>query len=118
MLHRMQWDIVQRSGLAVQALLQELQGEQELFASANTLQAVEAHLLVMAQTLVHLSPLLRLRLVHLDWHGWQTLQQALEQDLLPRRDEVWYGIHSLVPATLELMTQLRRRQPNWFEIGY
>jgi xanthine/CO dehydrogenase XdhC/CoxF family maturation factor len=114
----MQWDIVQGSGQAVSALLEEMQSEHELFASANTLQMVEAHLLVMAQTLVHLSPLLRQRLVQLDWHGWARLQQVLEQDVQPRREEVWYGIHALVPTTLELMAQLRRRQPVWFEIGY
>lgn len=118
MLHRMQWDIVQGSGQAVGALLVEMQSEHELFASANTLRMVEAHLMVMAQTLAHLSPLLRERLVQLDWHGWQRLQQVLEQDLQPRREEVWYGIHALVPATLELMAQLRRQQPAWFEIGY
>ena len=118
MLHRMQWDIVQGSGQAVGTLLEHLQSEQELFASANTLQMVEAHLLVMAQTLAHLSPPLRQQLVQLDWHGWQQLQQVLEQDAQPRREEVWYGIHALVPATLELMAQLRRRTPVWFEIGY
>jgi uncharacterized protein with HEPN domain len=118
MLHRMQWDIVHNSGLAVSTLLEHLQSEQELFASANTLQMVEAHLLVMAQTLAHLSPLLREQLVQLDWHGWQQLQHVLEQNVAPRREEVWYGIHALVPATLELMAQLRRRQPVWFEINY
>jgi hypothetical protein len=36
----------------------------------------------------------------------------------PGRDEVWYGVRALVPATLELIAQLRRREPEWFEIGY
>ena len=92
MLHRMQSDIVQGSGEAVRALLEHLQSEQELFASANTLKMVEAHLLVMAQTLAHLSPLLRQQLVQLDWHGWQQLQQVLEQDVQPRHEEVWYAL--------------------------
>ena len=42
----------------------------------------------------------------------------LEQNKQPRRDEIWYGIHALVPATLMLMTQLRRQEPMWFEIIY
>lgn len=118
MLSRMQYDILLASGQVVGALLAELQSERELFASANTLQRVEAHLLVMAQTLAHLSPALRLRLLQIDWHGWQRLQELLEQDVQPRHEEVWYGIHALVPATLALIAQLRRQQPAWFEIGF
>jgi len=118
MLTRMQYDILQANGKAVGQLLAALQSEPELFASANTLQRVEAHLLAMAQTLAHLVQPLRQRLVQLDWHGWERLQQLLEQDAQPRRDEVWYGIHALVPATLELMAQLRRQEPVWFEMDF
>lgn len=118
MLHRMQCDIVQASVQAIDALLAEMQDEDELFASANTLQCVESHLLVIAQTLAHLSPALLWRLTRIDWHGWQHLHQLLEQDVQPRREAVWYGIHALAPATLEFMAQLRRQEPVWFEIGY
>ena len=118
MLSRMQYDILQTNGQLVGALLAELQSEEELFASANTLQRVEAHLLVIAQTLTHWPEPLRRRLVQIDWHGWQCLQQLLEQNAQPRREEVWYGVRALVPATLELITQLRRREPGWFEMGY
>ncbi len=118
MLSRMQCDIVQASGKAIGVLLAEMQDESELFASATTLQFVEAQLLLMAQTLAHLSPELHARLTQIDWHGWEHLQQLLEQDKLPRREEVWYGIQSLVPATLELIAKLRRQEPAWFEIGY
>jgi len=118
MLSRMQYDILQINAKAVGRLLAELQSEPELFASANTLQRVEAHLLAMAQTLAHLPQPLRQRLDQLDWHGWARLQQRLAQDAQPRREEVWYGIHALVPATLALMAQLRRQEPVWFEIGF
>jgi uncharacterized protein with HEPN domain len=118
MLSRMQYDILQASGKVVAALLQEMQSEHELFASANTLQRVEVHLLLIAQTLAHLEPSLIRRLVQIDWHGWHRLQQLLEQDVQPRREEVWYGIHALVPATLELIAKLRRQEPVWFEIGF
>lgn len=118
MLSRIQHDILQASGKVIATLLAEMQSEDELFASANTLQRVEAHLLVLAQTLAHLPQPLRQRLLQVDWHGWQRLQQLLEQDTQPRRDEVWYGVRALVPATLELIAQLRRREPVWFEIGY
>lgn len=118
MLPRMQYDILLASAKVVGTLLAELQSERELFASANTLQRVEAHLLVMAQTLAHLPPALRQRLLQIDWHGWARLQELLVQDLQPRHEEVWYGIHALVPATMELIAQLRRHEPTWFEIGF
>jgi uncharacterized protein with HEPN domain len=118
MLHRMQCDIVQTCGRNIRALLAEMQEEQELFDSPSTLHTVEAELLTMAQTLEHMSPLLRERLTHLDWHGWHHLQQVLTLNEQPRRETVWYGIQALVPATLELLAQLRRQEPVWFELGY
>jgi uncharacterized protein with HEPN domain len=118
MLTRMQYDILLASGRSVVALLEELQSEAELFASANTLAQVERYLLVFAQTLAHLPQPLQTRLVQVDWHGWTCLQQLLEQDQHPRRAEVWYGTQALVPATLELLAKLRRQDPVWFEIGF
>jgi uncharacterized protein with HEPN domain len=118
MLTRMQYDILLASARSLQALLKELQTEEELFASPNTLQCVEQYLLVMAQTLTHLPEPMQARLVLVDWHGWSCLQALLEQNRQPRRAEVWYGTQSLVPATLELIVKLRRTEPVWFEIGY
>jgi uncharacterized protein with HEPN domain len=118
MLTRMQYDILQACGKNVALLLAEMQGENELFASANTLLRVEDNLLAIAQTLAHLPDPLRLRLLQIDWHGWACLQSLLERDAQPRRAEVWYGIQALAPATLELIATLRRQKPTWFEIGY
>ena len=118
MFARMQYQILQNSGELLTRLLKDLESEDELFASANTLTCVEMHLLRMAQTLAHWPEALRLRLVQLDWHGWAHLQRLLETDGQPRREEVWYGIHALMPATLELIAQLRHKEPAWFELGF
>ena len=118
MLTRMQYDILQACGKNIAVLLAEMQGEEELFASANTLLRVEANLLAIAQTLSHLPEPLRQRLLQIDWNGWECLQQLLERDAHPRRAEVWYGTQALAPATLELIAALRRQEPTWFEIGY
>lgn len=118
MLTLMQCEIVQQCAQAVRTLLAELQSEEELFASANTLARVEVYLLVIAQTLDHLSPALHERLTQLDWLGWHALRDLLEQDAQPRREEVWYGVNALIPATAQLIDELRRREPLWFEIGY
>lgn len=117
LLPRMQCDMVQASGEAIALLLTEMQGAQELFASPATLHAVEDHLRLMAATLAHLPEPLQMRLTELDWHGWSRLQRALQDEHTPRREEVWYGIRALVPATLEMLARIRQRNPVWFEIG-
>jgi uncharacterized protein with HEPN domain len=118
MLTRMQFEILQSSARSIALLLREMQGEAELFSSANTLLQVEACLRVFAQTLAHLPEPLRQRLLQVDWHGWTCLQQLLEQDAQPRRAEVWYGTQSLVPNTLALIKKLRQQEPVWFEMDY
>lgn len=113
------FDIVHTHGDRALRLIGELQGgADEFFASANTQAAVEAHLLQVAQTLVHLPPVVMLRLAHVDWVGWEALLSALRHDVVPRRDIVWYGLTGLLPATLALLDQLRAREPEWFEIAY
>lgn len=118
LLPRMQCDMVQASGQAIAQLVAPMQSEQELFASPATLQAVEAHLRLIATTLAHLPEPLQMRLTELDWHGWSRLHHALDQPHSPRREAVWYGIQALVPATLEMLARVRKRYPVWFEIGY
>ena len=118
MLHRMQCDIVRIAGETILKLLAEMQNEDELFASGATLHVVEAQLLVMSQTLAHLAPELRERLHRIDWQGWGQLHHLLESGGQPRREAVWYGVRALVPATLELVADLRRREPLWFGLDY
>ncbi len=118
MLTRMQYDILQASARSIAVLLREMQSDAELFSSANTLRKVESYLLVIAQTLAHLPPPLQQRLLQVDWHGWSCLQKQLEQDLQPRRAEVWYGTQALVPNTLQLLKKLRQQEPIWFEMDY
>lgn len=118
MLHRMQCDIVRIAGETIHKLLAELQSEDELFSSEATLHGVEAQLLVMSQTLAHLAPELHQRLHRIDWQGWGQLHHLLETDGQPRREAVWYGVRALVPATLELIAELRKKEPVWFGIDY
>jgi uncharacterized protein with HEPN domain len=118
MLHRLQCDIVRMAGETIRSLLAEMQTEDELFESAATLHAVEAQLLVMSQTLAHLAPELHARLHRIDWQGWGQLHHLLATGGQPRREAVWYGVRALVPATLELIADLRKREPLWFGLDY
>lgn len=113
------FDIIHRSGDALLALLQPLEGgSDELFASALTLQAVETHLADVARTLAHLPPVVLLRLPQVDWSAWGALHHAFVRQDPARRELVWYMASAVLPATLVLLDQLRAREPQWFEIQY
>lgn len=118
MYHRSLHDIVMDNGRAIGSLIKELQNEDELFASPLTLRAVEAELLIMAHTLGNFTPALHQRLLHVDWNGWAVLHDKLRHGVQPRRDETWYAVRALVPQTLGLLDELKRREPVWFEVNY
>lgn len=118
MYHRSLYDIVTETGRSICTLTQEMQDEDELFASTLTLRAVEAQLLIMAHTLGNVTPLLHQKLMQVDWVGWAALHDRLRNGIQPRREEIWYAVNALVPQTLHLLQELRRRQPALFEIIY
>lgn len=118
MYHRAMFDIVMDTGRSIATLTREMQGEQELFASTLTLRAVEAQLLIMAHTLGNLTPALHQQLLQVDWLGWAALHDKLRNGIQPRREEIWYAVNGLVPQTMGLLAELRRKQPVWFETGY
>lgn len=118
MYQRSLYDIVMECGRAIQSLTQEMQNEDELFASTLTLRALEAQLLIMAHTLGNVTPLLHQNLMQVDWNGWAVLHDKLRNGVQPRRSEIWYAVNGLVPQTMSLLEELRRKQPGWFEIGY
>jgi len=110
--------IVMDTGMSIGELTRAMQDEQELFASTLTLRAVEAQLLIMAHTLGNLPPDLHRSLQQVDWVGWAVLHDKLRNGVQPRRDEIWYAVNGLVPQTMGLLADLRRRQPDWFTIAY
>jgi uncharacterized protein with HEPN domain len=118
MYHRSLYDIVMDTGLSIGTLTCEMQGEDELFASTLTLRAVEAQLLIMAHTLGNMTPTLHQALLQVDWLGWAALHDKLRNGIQPRREEIWYAVMGLVPQTLTLLRDLRRKQPGWFELEY
>lgn len=117
MYHRPLYDIVMDTGRAITELTREMHGEDELFASTLTLRAVEAQLLIMAHTLGNVTPILHQKLSHVDWNGWAVLHDKLRRGVQPRREEIWYAVSALVPQTMQLLQDLKRRQPTLFEWG-
>ncbi|CAM3670129.1 hypothetical protein [Roseateles saccharophilus] len=109
------YDIVIDTGASISELTHEMQGEDELFRSTLTLRAIEAQLLIMAHTLGNVTPQLHQKLHQADWVGWAALHDKLRRGVQPRREEIWYAVNGLVPQTLALLQDLRRRQPRLFE---
>jgi len=118
MYHRALYDIVMNTGHSIGQLIQEMQSEDELFASTLTLRAVEAQLLIMAHTLGNLPPPLHQPLMQVDWNGWSVLHDKLRNGVQPRRSEIWYAVNGLVPQTMALLEQLRRKQPALFALDH
>jgi uncharacterized protein with HEPN domain len=118
MYHRSLHNILMETGQSIGVLTREMQGEDELFASTLTLRAVEAQLLIMAHTLGNLPPTLHQALLQVDWLGWAALHDKLRNGVQPRREEIWYAVMGLVPQTLTLLRELRRKQPSLFELSY
>jgi len=56
--------------------------------------------------------------MQVDWVGWAALHDKLRNGVQPRREEIWYAVNGLVPQTMDLMLDLRRKQPVLFEVGY
>ena len=118
MYHRSLYDIVMDTGESIGRLIEPMEGEDELFASTLTLRAIEAQLLIMAHTMGNFTPSLHAQLIHVDWNGWAVLHDTLRRGIQPRRSEIWYAVRALVPQTLKLLGDLRRRHPDWFELGF
>lgn len=118
MYHRSLYDIVMETGQSIGKLIKEMESEDELFASALTLRAVEAQLLIMAHTMGNFTPSLHASLMQVDWNGWSVLHDKLRNGIQPRRSEIWYAVRALVPQTMQLVQELRRKNPVWFEVGY
>lgn len=117
MYQRSLYDIVMDTGRSIGELTREMQDEDELFASTLTLRAVEAQLLIMAHTLGNVTPAMHGRLLQVDWAGWAVLHDKLRRGVQPRREETWYAVNALVPQTMALLAELRRRQPDWFGLA-
>lgn len=118
MYQRSLYDIVMETGQSIGKLIREMENEDELFASTLTLRAVEAQLLIMAHTMGNFTPALHGNLMAVDWNGWAVLHDKLRNGIQPRQDDIWYAVRALVPQTMQMLQDLRRKNPVWFEVGY
>ena len=108
-----QLGILTDSGNAILTLTEGLD-EGAFFATRLTREEVRRHLMVLAQTVANIPPEVRVCLPEVNWEGWTTLGWELQSSRRDDKGSVWFGVRSLVPATLLWLRLYRQRQPELF----
>jgi len=108
--------ILEEAGTSILTLTESLEPE-EFFASRLTRQETLKQMRIMAETAANLPDELKQHMAEIDWAGWTGLgvQLTLAGDF--ERDALWFGIRSLVPATLMWMRVYRKDMPELFSFG-
>jgi len=105
---------IQQAGEAVLGLTHGL-AEVELLASGTKRGEVARQLGLLATALRHLPRDAMRSMPEIDWAGWRGMASSLDQlGGLARDEALWFGAHSLVPATLSTLQQYRATRPELF----
>jgi uncharacterized protein with HEPN domain len=104
---------IQEAGEAVLTLTEGLE-EGELLASRLTRGEVTRQLGVLASALRGLPASACQAMPEIDWGGWRGMSVALLQDGPARDEALWFGVRSLVPATLSWLQIYRQSHPELF----
>jgi uncharacterized protein with HEPN domain len=75
---------------------------------------VQRQLQRLADTLADAPDALRHQMPEIDWAGWRGARLALAEGGAPQDDALWFGVQSLVPATLSWLRVYRQSQPELF----
>lgn len=107
--------ILEEAGVAILTLTEGLAPE-EFFSSRITQQEVLRQMRIMADTAANLPDDLKLKMVEIDWAGWSILGMELKIIGSAERDALWFGVRSLVPATLMWMRVYKNDAPELFSL--
>jgi uncharacterized protein with HEPN domain len=108
--------ILEESAVAVMVLTEATEAE-EFFASRITQQEVRRYMLRMAQTASNLPAEAKQSMAEIDWAGWSLLLLQLQENGGAERDALWFGVRSLVPATLMWLRLFRKSAPQLFSLS-
>lgn len=70
----------------------------------------------MVETAANAPPELKQQMPEIDWAGWAQLNRQLTQAGGFEQDAVWFGVRSLVPATLMWLRVYRKDTPQLFSL--
>lgn len=107
--------ILEEAGIAVLTLTEGLEPE-EFFNSRFTQYETLNQMRIMADTAANVPDDLKLKMVEIDWTGWSVLGIELNIPGSAERDALWFGVRSLVPATLMWMRVYKKDTPELFSL--
>jgi uncharacterized protein with HEPN domain len=108
--------ILDEAGLAVLTLTEGLEPE-EFFASRLTQQEVLRQMRVMVETAANVPNDLKRQMLEVDWAGWSVLGAQLTIKSGFEQNALWFGVRSLVPATLMWLRVYRKNTPELFSLA-
>lgn len=105
--------LIEEAGEGVMVLVDDLD-EAQLLRSRLTRSEVRRQLQLMADTLAALPPPLQATMAEIDWAGWRATGLALPGERASQDEVLWFGVRSLVPATLAWLRVYRQSMPEHF----
>jgi uncharacterized protein with HEPN domain len=107
------FSLIQNAGESVLTLTESVE-EAEFLRSRLTREETRRQMLLLAETLLHLPEPIRKAMQEVDWPGWRATRLALEHSGPAHDEALWFGVRSLVPATLSWLRVYRQERPDLF----
>lgn len=107
--------ILEEAGMAVLTFTEGLEPE-EFFASQLTQRETLKQISIMVETVTNLPPDPKKQMPEIDWAGWSQLNLQLTRAGGFERDAVWFGVRSLIPATLMWLRVYKKNLPQLFSL--
>ncbi|MFZ3087027.1 MAG: hypothetical protein WA123_03075 [Methylotenera sp.] len=105
--------ILEEAGESILILTEGLEPEQ-FFDSRITQQEALRQMTVMAGIAVKVPDDIKQKMIEIDWTGWSLLSVQLAMADGSAREALWFGVRSLVPATLMWLRVFRKSAPELF----
>ena len=105
--------LIQEAGEAVLTLTEGL-AQGELLGSRLTRQEVMRHLTSLASAMKRMPDDVVQAMPEIYWGGWLGVEASLRMEGPAREDALWFGVCSLVPATLSWLRVYRQSTPALF----
>lgn len=109
------FQLIESAGEAVLTLTETVD-EAEFRRSRLMRPEVQRQLLVMADTLGAMPPEVLAAMPEIDWDGWRSHRRLFASDGPERDEALWFGVQSLVPATLNWLRVYKPSQPELFAL--
>ncbi len=105
--------IIDEAGVAVLTLTEGLEKD-EFLASRLTRAETLRQVRIMSASAGNVPPPTQALLPEVEWRGWQSVAQQLDEGSAIQGEALWFAVRSLVPATLMWLRVYRHNQPQVF----